>query len=232
MKHLATLCLTMLLIAITGCTATPRTPISIDQNFWSPEGKRIGVIMTAPPKEDVFLPGAGCLLCIAAAETANSSLSKHVDTLSHEELNSLKEEAARTLKERGFNVEIIEKPLNLLGLKKIKSKDPKAAEYDFSFYAKQKQLTHLVLFDVRMIGMTRSYANYFPTSDPVGYFSGLAYMIDLKSNSYLWYLPVEIRMPSEDSNWDEPPTFPSLTNAYYQALASGKDQMLTPLSPK
>jgi hypothetical protein len=58
---------------------------------------------------------------------------------------------------------------------------------------------------------------------------GVGYIVNLKNNTYEWYLPVLVTKAA-DQNWDEPPKFPGLTNAYFQALEIGKDSFLRPLA--
>jgi len=55
-------------------------------------------------------------------------------------------------------------------------------------------------------------------------------MVDLTSNAYDWYMPLNV-LKSADGRWDEPPKFPGLTNAYFQALEESKDQLLRPWAP-
>lgn len=56
---------------------------------------------------------------------------------------------------------------------------------------------------------------------------GLAYLVNLKTNDYEWYQPIDVAKGA--ANWDQPPGYPDLTNAYYQAIELAKDSVLTPL---
>jgi len=53
--------------------------------------------------------------------------------------------------------------------------------------------------------------------------------VNLGSNAYDWYLPVNV-LRSAEGVWDEPTAFPGLTNAYFQALELGKDSYLNPFA--
>ena len=52
-------------------------------------------------------------------------------------------------------------------------------------------------------------------------------MVNLKTNAYEWYSPIDINKAA--AMWDQPPKFPDLTNAYFQAIELGKDAVLKPL---
>lgn len=53
-------------------------------------------------------------------------------------------------------------------------------------------------------------------------------MVDVDTNAYHWYLPINLHLSAE-GEWKEPPTFPGLTNAYYQVLEKLRDMVLEPL---
>jgi hypothetical protein len=72
------------------------------------------------------------------------------------------------------------------------------------------------------VGIHRNYASYVPTGAPHSTIQGVGYIVNLKDNSLEWYQPVTIKKFT-DQNWDEPPKFPALTNAYYQAIEMAKD---------
>src|SRR5438105_4512456 len=124
--HAAARILGVCAVVILGACATkPQQSVPLAPEAVGPQSGRIGVAMTKLPDVDTHLPGAGCLLCMATAAAANSSLTDHAKTLSYEDLQELK---------------------------------------------------------------------------------------------------------NADKAWDEPPKFPGLTNAYYQALELGKDQFRKALS--
>lgn len=85
------------------------------------------------------------------------------------------------------------------------------------------------MIDITGLGIHRTYASYIPSSDPRATVTGASYIVNLNNNTYEWYLPLAI-MKSSDNKWDEPPKFPGLTNAYFQALEIAKDSIVKPLS--
>jgi len=222
--------LSALLIFLTGCATTmPQAPITFSESSLQAEPGRIGVGMTALPKIGTQLPGAFCLLCIAAARAANSALSSHAETLSYENLQDIKEGVASLLTKKGATVAVIGEELKVNELPDSSTKTPGFARKDFSQWAAKYKVDKVLVIDITSLGFVRTYSAYFPTSDPKSHFNGLGYIVNLKSNAYEWYHPVNI-VKATDQNWDEPPNFPGLTNVYFQALELGKDSFLRPFA--
>lgn len=218
-------CLTLLV----GCAGTPQGPVALNHAELVKPEVRIGVAMTTVPPVDTHLPGADCLLCYAAASMANSSLTSHAKTLPSDELKQVKDQVAEILKKRGAKVRVIDEPLDLERLPKAASSGPNIAPKDFSALKSKYEVDKLLVIDVRSVGFQRAYASYIPTSDPRGWVRGSGYVVNLSNNSYEWLLPVEVLRAAE-GKWDEPPKYPGLTNAYFQAIEMAKDQITAPLS--
>ena len=85
------------------------------------------------------------------------------------------------------------------------------------------------MINVQQLGFVRNYAAYVPTSDAKATVSGIAYMVNLKTNAYEWFDHVSITR-SADGAWDEAPAFPGLTNACFQAIEQAKDRMKAPFA--
>lgn len=212
-----------------GCASVPQQPVSLSHNAIGSQAGRIGVAMTALPKHDTRLPGADCLLCLAAASIANSSLTSHTKTLPYEDLPKLKNKVADLLSKKGSNVTVIEEDLDVKSLKDFSSKEPNAAKKDFSPLRQKYNIDKLLVINITGIGFIRTYSAYIPTSDPQALLEGTGYLVDLDNNTYDWYQTVSITKGA-DQAWDEPPKFPGLTNAYFQALETGKDRFLEPFT--
>ena len=183
--------------------------------------------MTPLPKVDTSFPGAGCLLCIATASAANSTLTDYARTLPYEDLPKLKNYVADKIHKKGPNVIVIADDLRIDALSDYSGKGPNTAKKDFSSFKQKYNIDKLLVIDIASLGFVRTYSAYIPTSDPKGAFRGTGYIVNLNDNTYEWYMPVDIAK-SADSKWDEPPKFPGLTNAYFQALEIGKDSFLKP----
>lgn len=210
------------LLLLGGCITAPQTPIEYSQNTTAAGSGKVGVAMTALPKVDTHLYGAGCLLCYASAAAANGSLTTHAQTLPYEDLPKLKNDVADLLRKRGTDVVVIPDPIDLNLLPSYDKEGPNVARKDFAPLRTKYSVDKLLLIEITGLGFMRTYAQYFPTSDPKAMLQGTGSIVNLKNNTYEWYMPVNVTK-SADKTWDEPPQFPGLTNAYFQVLELGKD---------
>ncbi len=215
-------------IFLSGCAMKPQQPVPLNQDALSSKGARVGVAMSALPKVDTYFPGAACLLCYAFASASNSSLTKHTETLAHDDLGALKEDVAATLRKKNVEVVVIKEPIDLKSLPDIRTEVTTAARKDFASLRSKHGVDKLLVIDMPLVGYVRTYSSYVPTSDPKAVVNGAVYLVDLKTNTYNWYLPIDISR-SAGLKWDEPPKFPGLTNAYFQAVEASRDSVLKPL---
>jgi hypothetical protein len=216
-------------VAMTGCAVAPQTPIQLTPSTLQSKA-RIGVVMTALPQVEMNMPGAACLLCMAAASVANSSLSTHTKTLPYEDLPKLKNQLAQALGQKTKEVTVIDAPLDLSKLPDAPTKGPNLASKDFSSLQKIYGVDKLLVIEIKALGMERSYAGYIPNGAPLSLLDGAGYIVNLSNNTYEWYKPVRVTRAADGGNWDEPPKFPGLTNAYFQVLEMGKDEFLKPFT--
>jgi hypothetical protein len=213
------------LLFLAGCVTAPQAPISMMDTTLRPAG-RMGVAMTTVPRADMHIFGAGCLLCMAVASGANSGLAEHAKSLSLEDLPKLKSDFAAALRKKGVDAVVIDEELKLDALGNG-PEGPNLAQKDFRPLQAKYQVEKLLVIDISHVGFWRTYSAYVPTSDPKGVFKATGYVVNLATNSYEWYLPLDVQK-SADRAWDEPPKFPGLTNAYYQAIELGRDNLLKP----
>jgi len=223
------LAIAAIVILFGGCATRPQPPLYLAEGSLGPQAGRVGIAMTPLPKVDTYLRGASCLLCMAAAGVANASLTSHAQTLSSEDLSKLKDQIAELLRKKGTDVMIVAEDLNVNDLPDYEAKAPNTANKDFSRLAQKYNVDKLLVISVTSLGFLRPYSAYIPTSPPKALLEGAGYMVNLKNNSYEWYERVTI-IKSADGNWDEPPHFPGLTNAYFQSLELGKDAFLRTFS--
>ena len=222
-NYFTILLLILLSVGLSGCATTVQPPLEISNNFWQEKDKTIGVIMSEIPEPETTIVGASCLLCYGVASAANSSLDKHLKTVPTEDVAILKDKVVELLTKRGMKVKVLEENIEVRRLEKFKSKAVNVAQKDFSSF-QTKSLDYLLVIDVHQVGAHRTYASYVPTSDPLSVFSGLAYIIDIKTNKYAWYFPFNHKKPA-DLEWDEPPSFPGLTNSLYEVITLGHDSI-------
>jgi hypothetical protein len=210
-----------------GCAATPQGPIALSGDVIARHEGRVGVVMSALPKVDTSFPGASCLLCLGVASVANSSLTSHTHTLGTDDVVSYKANLIDALRKKGLDVTDIPGPLDVGKLPSAHEKVSGHATKDFTSLKARYGVDKLCVLEVTQLGFERSYAAYVPTSDPQAIVRGQAYLIDLSSNAYDWYQSVNVTTTAE-GKWDEPPAFPGLTNAYFQAIEKARDMYIGP----
>jgi hypothetical protein len=225
MKNVFAIVLAGLALLMAGCVTTQK-PLQLNPQVLESKSARIGVAMTNLPKVDTHFPGASCLLCIAAASAANSSLTTHAQTLPYEDLPKIKSTVADLMRKKGMEVTVIEESIDLDSLDSTSNPGENVSRKDFSQYRSKYKVDRLLVLDINALGFVRTYSAYFATSEPKAYLRGVGYIVNLSNNAYEWYMPVEVTR-SADRGWDEPPKFPGLTNAYFQVLEVGKDTFAT-----
>ena len=213
-------------VTLAACQTTPQAPIALTkEKVTPPSAGRVGVVMNAH-KVDLYLPGAGCLLCLAAATVANKSLNTYAQqTLKDDELVAVKGELVEALQKRGLQATLVAEQVNFGDLPTLSLGDGKA-RHDFARF--NKQFDRLVVVEVGQIGFVRNYAAYVPTGDAVATIDAQVYMVDLKTNAYDWYDHI-VLTKAADGAWDEAPSFPGLTNAFYQTIEQAKDRIKKPI---
>lgn len=217
----------VVLAVLGGCASAPQQPLPMSANALKSDGGRVGVAMTALPKVDTAFPGAGCLLCLAVASGVHSKMTDHVRTLPYEDLPDLKKQAAAAITRKGAQAVMIGDEFKLDALNDFKSDQPNFARKDFRPLREKHNIDRLMVVDLSVLGVWRDYSSYIPTSDPKAVVKGSAYMVNLRTNALEWFAPIEIAKAA--TTWDQPPKYPDLTNAYFQAIELGKDVVLKPL---
>jgi hypothetical protein len=225
MKRIVGFTIAGFVLLVGGCATRPQPPLNLSEGSLGSQAGRVGIAMTQLPKVDTYLRGASCLLCMAAASVANASLTSHAQTLPKEDLPKLKEQVAELLRKKGTDVTIVAEDLNIEDLPDHEPKAPNVANKNFTRLGQKYNVDKLLVISITSLGFLRTYSAYIPTSPPKGLLEGVGYMVNLKTNNYEWYERVTI-IKSADGNWDEPPQFPGLTNAYFQTLELGKDSFL------
>jgi hypothetical protein len=230
MKLRLGLVLCVVLVVLGACRTTPQAQVSMTAGTLV-RGSRVGVAMTKMPKVDTQFPGAGCLLCLAAAATANMSLTAYTHTLTCEDLPKLKDTVADLVRKNGGGVEVIviAEDLDIDHLKKFEGTGTNVATKNYGPLKDKYKVDKLVVIDITELGIVRNYNAYFSTGDPKAELHGALSMVNLSNNVYELYVPLLVQK-SADGPWDEAPKFPGLTNAYYQVLELSKDAILSPFA--
>lgn len=214
-------------VQLAACASNPQLPVLFGDHALAAQSGRVGVAMTALPKVDTSFPGAGCLLCLATAATANSSLTRHTHMLTGDELLTIKDGIADRLRKKGVDAVVITENLDIKRLKDFSGGGVNIAKKDFRPLKDQYKVDHLVLIDIARLGFVRNYAAYISRGDPIAELDGTLAVVNLATNAYDFYQEIN-QSKGAEGGWDEPPDFPGLTNAYYAVIESGKDAVQQP----
>lgn len=228
MKYQFSVAAIALAALMTGCASPPQLPVAVSPTAFTAPANNYGVVMSAMPVVDTQFPGAGCLLCMAAASVANSELTTYTKTLQVEDLGKVNLDVAEALKKKGATVKIIDS-IDFSKLPDYKNAAQNFARKDFTGLKAKYNVDKLVVISITTVGIERGYSMYVPTSDPKARVVGASYIVNLNDNSLEWYQPLDVSKAS-DGKWDEPPKFPGLTNAYFQSLELARDQIVAPLA--
>ncbi len=229
MQHVRLLSSLLALIILTGCASIPpQEPVTFNNSLASPSSI-IAISISEIPEAKIVYPGADCLLCLTAAGVANGKLSRQVANLNVNDLEPLGEQLISKLESAGHNLLLIDETTlknRVRKLKKITGALPNQARKDYSPLKEELKATHLLVLDIEYVGFQRDYSSYVPASEPYAIVKGVGYIIDLSTNIYEWYLPI-MQRHSPGQDWKDPPQFPRVINAYYQAIESTKDEVLS-----
>lgn len=231
MKRLYSICLLICLVVLTGCATGPAQPILFDQATTSLANSKVAVVLNEIPKPNSYFPGASCLICAGLAEVANSKLTTFAKALQTTDLAKVKTDLVQLLKAKGASVVELPAAFAVNALPDASKKEADAPQKDFSSVRTQYQVDKIIVLNFGLVGMQRNYSSYIPNGAPVAKVQGLAYLVDLTTNKYQWYQPVDVQKGAE-GEWDEPPQFAGLTNSWFQAMEISKDVVLGPFKAK
>lgn len=228
MKYLS-LVLSICVLFVTGCASVPQQQ-AVDLNLNAvPKQQKIGVYVSPIPKVTTSFPGAYCLLCMGAASLANSSLTKQVETFQAEELAKTSTNIIEQLKAKGYEAVTISSLIPEKKLAKVKPVAGSTIKKNYAAYKTQYGVDQLLVINFYTVGVVRQYSSYVPVGAPQAAVSAQFYMIDTANNSYSLFAPINI-LKSADGEWDAPPNFPAMTNAFYQAEEEAVDFLRKPFN--
>lgn len=214
--------LSISLVLLSGCvTVVPN--FSATQEFWGEkEGKVVGVAIAKPPAPASYKQGNQGLLDIAINSAMATDLDAHLAKLEVMRIDTLADEVAMYLRNKGFLVKRIKTPIDTAALKdfeKPENADSKAyfASKDFRSLKEQNGVDKLVILSVRQLGTIRSYYGFIPLNAPSGISSVAGQAVNLNNNRLEWNHAVTQIVPNTEGDWDVPPDYPTLTRAIYTA---------------
>lgn len=216
-----------LIVLLAGCAAPKQSFVNLPADYFGSGKGAIGVASTTLPVPDTYFPGAHCLLCLATASMANNAVTTAVRQWPTDDLKNLKQEVAALLRAQGQTVVVIDEPIKVADLPARASPQEGFALKDFSSVKSSTKLDRLLVIEYRSLGAVRNYSAYIPTGAPRATFEAHAYIVDLNTHKFELYDMIS-RENGVPGNWDEPPKFPGLTNAYFTSIEEGKDALKKP----
>jgi hypothetical protein len=212
---------------LTGCAAQIQKPIDLDPQFWSEKEPTIGVAMTTMPASQLVLGGNQGLLDLAINKGINSKLSAQVATWKLQDTATIPDEIVAKLQAKGYKAKKIDDVIDLAQYKE--------AKFHEGFYARDLTplqakygVDRLLLISYTASGAYRTYYSVIPTSVPTPQVGGIGVVVDLRDNHLLWYKPFAVTQPAQ-GEWDQP-NYANLSNAYYQAVDSSRQMVITPFA--
>lgn len=223
------LALILSIAILSGCASTEKAWL-MPEDFSPSDDKSITITTNKAQQPNTFFDGASCLLCIGVAETFNASLTSYVKELSYEDVENLSGVLTTKFKDKDYAVEVSNSPLDIKDLKNFSnfSEEKKFAKKDFTTLNNKFKTDYLLHVEIKRFGVVRPYSSYIPKGLPYAEISGRVIMVNLKTNEYVVNIPLLIREKVGD-DWDEKENYPTLTNAYYQALAKYQQAVISSL---
>lgn len=210
---------------LAACGSTPQPVVQLSTNLVSNDSTKVGYVYVAPSGEaTTHIWGASCLLCYGVASALTASLDTHIEgTIDDSELVAISElvKSEYSLVSPMFSE--VSLPTAINKMPKFKGENG-FAKRDFRSLKDSLGIDVLVVLQIDAHGAYRGFNGYIPTSDPQGHISGLLFAVDLSTNAYIQYLPL-LENVQPEGEWDEPPTFPSVTTSYYQAVENVKSKV-------
>lgn len=222
------LALILSIALLSGCASTEKT-WEMPEKFNPSSNKSITITTNQSQQPNTFFDGASCLLCMGLAEAFNASLTSYISELSYEDVENLSDILNAKFKEKGYAVEIASSSLEIKNLKSFSnfSEDKKFAKKDYAALYNKYKTDYLVHIELNRFGVVRPYLSYIPKGLPYATITGKVIMVNLKTNEYVVNMPAFI-IERVKEDWDKK-NYPSLTNAYYQALEKYQQQIIKTL---
>lgn len=217
------LLLGLALLALSGCASIP-PPVSLSEDFWNEKDKTVAIVVQQMPQADYMTTGQQGLLDLAINEGANSALNDYLHKLDMAEFLLIGEEFKSLVESRGIAVVSVTTDYELPKLGSFRGGDGGTevfARNDYRGLREDLAADRLLLISVPSAGVVRPYYGFIPTGEPMASFLVEGKAIDLHTNRVLWRARIDHKLAIK-TPWDEPPTFPNVTSAFYKAMEQSR----------
>ncbi|MCU7842227.1 MAG: hypothetical protein KZQ93_00145 [Candidatus Thiodiazotropha sp. (ex Monitilora ramsayi)] len=218
------------ILLLAGCATTPQSPVSMKETYWEQQNQRLGIFFQPTQTPQLHTEGDVRLLDYAIISAAMSSVKSHFADLDMSDYELLSDDINKHFSQGGKAVKVISDDLKVDDLPSFSDPNTKDKIYfsrkDYSNLKKKLEIDQLLIIKTKRVGLARPYAGFVPMGDPRAIFEIEGELVDLNNNQLIWYQTIT-RANFSTGNWDEPPTFPGLTNAFYASLEAVKQEVMT-----
>lgn len=212
-------------LLLAGC-AHPVPNVPLNSSFWNQKGQTVGVNIAHPEKTGFYKLGQVGLLDDGIDNLMTSDSRNYVEKLALAPFNKVQFTFVDGLNKRGMKAHVIKAKIDLTKLKESGAKNPKTeALLDFRPLAGLANANYLLIMNVTEAGIARKYYGVIPLGNPVAIFNVEGRLVNLTTNAILWRDQVHELAPI-GSNWDSPPKYTALKQAYMRALTSARSDLL------
>ena len=219
-----------IVLLLAGCATTPQPEISLANNYWDNPDQNVGVYVGLAKIPQFYMEGDVRLLDYAINAGVMSALTNHLEKLDISDYSILRDEIADILSDQGKSVKLLIENNLTDDFPSFEDRNKEDTIYyaikDYTELKKKLGIDQLLIIKPSRIGIARAYYGFMPMGDPRAVFEVHGELVDLQTNQLLWYANVKHEKYSS-GNWDEPPSYPGLTNSFYSALEETKRELLS-----
>jgi len=235
MRSLKIIIVMLNIMLLVGCAGVPQPPVPLLDTYWEKQNQKLGVYIQQLEKPEFYMEGDVRLLDYAINAAVMSSATSHFEGLDVSDYDVLRGDINRHFLLQGSDVELLMDDLKINDLAEYEDPNKEDTIYfakkDYTAFKKKYGIDHLLVVYPKRVGLARPYQGFIPMGDPRAIFEVHGELVDLNNNQLLWYADV-LHANFSSGEWDEPPTFPGLTNGFYAALEAVKKDVLTRLQKK
>jgi len=199
--------------------------IAVKPEFWQLKNTTIGVAIVKYPVPQTYRAGSQGLLDMAINSAAASTLDSYLQKLDLKNFSAVADTFVSKLRQRGFTAKRIEgivDPEKMPAFSSARS-DEKTMDKDFRQLGRQEGVERLILLAIDRCGTIRNYYGFIPLGAPKAFCLCKGHMVNCTSNTIEWFAATEELTSTVDviGDWDQPPAYPNLTQAFPKAMESG-----------
>lgn len=212
-----------------GCATVPQPPVALDKSYWNSNKPNLGVYVQNADVPQFYMEGDVRLLDFVVIKAVMAPASNHFEKLDLADFDVLRTDIKTRFEKESIEVKLLSEDLKMDDLPDYSDPDDKDQVYfarkDYSKIRDKHAIDHLLIIEPKRVGLARPYHAFMPLGDPRAIFEVRGQLVDLHSNKLIWYADIS-RSGYSSGEWDEPPVFPGLTNAFYVALEGVKEDVM------